>query len=142
MFRRAAILLLCISACGCAHRPREQEPAASSLVYSPAERLPPERDRSARASANEPPSNAPQSTTDDVRPPAGRRCRVHLRRDAMGVAAQAPYPLAGNNLAADRASVTGTLERVTRDWVVVRSDRSTHWLPRDAVLSIEFVEEK
>jgi hypothetical protein len=60
----------------------------------------------------------------------------------MGVAGQAPYPLSGNNLATDRAQVTGTLERVGRDWLVIRGDRSTYWIPREAVLAVEFAEQQ
>jgi hypothetical protein len=59
----------------------------------------------------------------------------------MGVAGQAPTPLSGNNLATDRASLVGTLERVGRDWIVVRGERSTYWLPVDSVLAVEFVEQ-
>lgn len=58
----------------------------------------------------------------------------------MGVAGQAPYPISGNNLAADRASITGTLERVGHDWLVVRGERSTYWVPRETVLAVESME--
>jgi hypothetical protein len=124
-----------LAAAGCAP---EKKPAgegrAPSLVYSPAERLPSDRERASGENV------APPAAQDEVRPPAGRRCRVHLRREAMGVAGQAPYPLTGNNLATDRASIIGTLERVGRDWIVVRGERSTFWVPRDAVLAVEFAE--
>jgi hypothetical protein len=133
----AACLFAVVAVTGCASEKKpEAEGRAPSLVYSPAERLPSDRERRA---ANETAVQLPAQ--DDVRPPAGRRCRVHLRLDAMGVAAQAPYPLSGNNLATDRASIVGTLERVGRDWIVVRGERSTYWLPVDSVLAVEFVEQ-
>ena len=125
-------------AAGCApKKDNESDGRASSLVYSPAARLPSDDER---ASSNG--AGASSAVADEVRPPAGRRCRVHLRREAMGVAGQAPYPMSGNNLAADRVLLSGTLERVGRDWLVVRGDRSTYWVPREAVLAVEFTDER
>ena len=112
-------------------------------MYSPAERLPPDRGNHTPVSADRSAAgdlSAATVTQDDVRPPAGRRCRLHLRREAMGVAGQQPYPISGNNIAADRAAITGTLERVGRDWLVLRGERSTYWVPRETVLALEFVE--
>lgn len=144
MTRCAAITLwttaISVAVCGCASRKdREGEGRASSLVYSPAERLPP------ASTGDEPrPGSGDLSgvtvVQDDVRPPSGRRCRVHLRRDSLGVANPAPYPIVGNNIAAERALLAGTLERVGRDWLVVRGERSTFWVSREAVLAVEFVE--
>ena len=127
-----------LSLCGCAaEKKKESDGRASSLVYSPAARLPSDDERESSGNAG-----AAASTVDEVRPPAGRRCRVHLRREAMGVAGQAPYPMSGNNLAADRVLLAGTLERVGRDWLVLRGERSTYWVPRDVVLAVEFVDER
>ena len=56
-------------------------------------------------------------------------------------ATEAAQQCALNALAAIR-SVTGTLERVGRDWLLVRGDRSTYWVPREAVLAVEFVEQQ
>jgi hypothetical protein len=135
----AAACLVAALAGGCAGPKKpDGDGRASSLVYSPSERLPPDRD--ARDTGGSPTAAAPPQE-DPVRPPAGRRCRVHFRREAMGVAGQAPYPLSGNNLATDRAQVTGTLERVGRDWLVIRGERSTYWVPREAVLAVEFADQ-
>ena len=128
---------LALSGCAAGKKQGGGEGRASSLVYSPAERLPPDRGDPPRASAD---VSAAGATPDDVRPPAGRRCRVHLRREAMGVAGQAPYPISGNNIAADRAALVGTLERVGRDWFVLRGERSTYWVPRETVLALEFLQ--
>ena len=129
-----------LAVCGCASPKNERsEGRASSLVYSPAERLPLPEGREESGASTAAPSTG-GAAHDDVRPPAGRRCRVHLRREAMGVAGQAPYPISGNNIAADRAAVIGNLERVGRDWLVVRGERSTYWVPREAVLALEFLE--
>ena len=131
----AAACLFAVSVTGCASPKKPQATGrASSLVYSPAARL----EKSVEHDSK--PTTATEQ--DAVRPPAGRRCRLHFRREAIGVAGQAAYPITGgNNLAADRASVTGTLERVGRDWLVVRGDRSTYWIPREAVLAVEFVDQ-
>ena len=131
-FRNFCVVLTTAGFAGCAPQKKPQSDGrASSLVYSPAARLADKDDA----------ASSPTATEEVVRPPAGRRVRLHLRREALGVAGQAPYPLSGNNLAADRASITGTLERVGRDWLLVRGDRSTWWVPREAVLAIEFVEQ-
>ena len=127
----------CLALCGCASSKKEPgDGRAPSLVYSPAERLPPAGDMRTTS------GDLSQVTVaqDTVLPPAGRRCRVHLRRDSLGVANPAPYPIVGNNIAAERALRAGTLERVGRDWLVLRGERSTFWLPREAVLAVEFVE--
>lgn len=130
----AAACLIAVLAAGCASPKKQQSDArAPSLVYSPAPRIPAEKTADSSAAA---------AIDDAVRPPAGRRCRVHFRREAIGVAGQAAYPITGgNNLAADRASVAGTLERVGRDWLVVRGDRSTYWVPREAVLAVELADQ-
>ena len=132
------VLGVCFVAAGCApKKDKESDGRASSLVYSPAARLPTDDERESPGN-----SSASAAAVDEVRPPAGRRCRVHLRREAMGVAGQAPYPMSGNNLAADRVLLSGTLERVGRDWLVLRGERSTYWVPRDVVLTVEFVDER
>lgn len=133
-----AIALVASPLTGCAPRKEKAGDArASSLVYSPAERLPAERHSPGLTSDGASPE---KSSQDDVRPPAGRRVRLHLRRDQMGVAGQAPYPISGNNLAADRTSITGTLERAGEEWLVIRGERSTYWIPRGAVLAVEFAD--
>ena len=142
--RRAIILaaacpFAAVALAGCAGpRPDENRGEASSLVYSPSARLP-QRDPTAGGASD---ATTPGTATveDTVRPPAGRACKVHLRREALGIAGQMPYALRGNNIAADRVQVSGTLERVGSDWLVLRSDRSTYWIPRDAVLAVEFEE--
>ena len=141
MTRRAAHMFclapVAAALAGCASEKKERSDGrAPSLVYSPAARL----DSTAESRESGRDASGPAAEPEAVRPPAGRRCRVHLRREALGVAGQAPYPLSGNNLATERAQLTGTLERVGHDWLVVRGDRSTYWVPREAVLAIEFAD--
>ena len=129
----------CLALGGCASSKREPgNGGAPSLVYSPAERLPPAGEAETPTTTGD--LSQVAVAQDAVLPPAGRRCRVHLRRDSLGVANPAPYPIVGNNIASERALLAGTLERVGRDWLVLRGERSTFWLPREAVLAVEFVE--
>ena len=135
MFIFAACGLAFPPIAGCAGpKADENRGEASSLVYSPSARLPAQEVSNNDTGG----SAAPAGVEDPVRPPAGRACKVHLRREALGVAGQVPYPLEGNRITTDRVQLTGTLERVGRDWLVLRSDRSTFWIPRDAVLAVEF----
>jgi hypothetical protein len=138
-----ACLALALALCGCGSPAKnEDRGTASSLVYSPAARLP-AGERPAGNPGGDTNSSTAGAADDPVRPPAGRVCRIHLRREALGVAGQVPYALGGgNNISADRVQVTGTLERVGRDWLVLRTDRSTYWIPRDVVLAVEFADER
>ena len=142
--RRAifAVFVAALTACGCTYNKKDDgDGRASSLVYSPAARLPPDRGDAASPSTTATGDLSEVAVQqDDVRPPAGRRCRVHLRRDGLGVANAAPYPLSGNAIATERAQITGTLERVGRDWLVLRGEKSTYWVPRETVLAVEFVD--
>ena len=45
-----------------------------------------------------------------------------------------------HTIATERAQISGTLERVGRDWLVVRGAKSTYWVPRETVLAVEFVD--
>lgn len=140
-------IILCVvvaatlGGCASGKKKKDSDGRASSLVYSPAARLPADRRDGGQSLSPSGDMTGMSIAADDVRPPAGRRCRVHFRREALGVAGQAPYPIAGNKIAADRAQVTGTLERVGRDWLVVRAERSTYWVPREAVLAVEFADQ-
>lgn len=136
------VLAAALSGCASGTKKKGSDGRASSLVYSPAARLPADRGDEPRSPFAAGDMTGAHIATEDVRPPAGRRCRVHFRREAMGVAGQAPYPIAGNNIVAERAQITGTLERVGGDWLVVRAQRSTYWVPREAVLAIEFADDR
>src|SRR5213596_3449094 len=118
----------CLGLAGCAPRAeqKDHESGAASLVYSPAARV----QADATAAATRPAGAVGLQT--------GRRCRVHLRRDAVGLAGQAPLSLLGTSAMSERAQLTGTLERVDDDGVTLRADNSTYWIPRDVILAVEF----
>jgi len=122
-----------ICALGCAPGPRAGagERPASSLVYSPAARLPADREQPAARAA---------SDAQGLR--TGVRCRVHLRRDAAGLAGQSPVSIVGTSMISERASVVGTIERVDPDAIILRGDGSTYWIPRSVILAVEFPDER
>ena len=116
------LLLGALLVAGCTGNSRKAERPATSLVYSPTAGMAQRDEQQAAAKPENP------------QPPSGRACRLHFRRDAMGIAA----PLTGNNVAADRVAVNGVIDFVSEDWLVFRSDGSIYWVPRDAVLAVEF----
>jgi hypothetical protein len=119
-----------VSGCAAPKRAAE-EPSAppSSLVYSPGARITAERE----AQASRPPVGETLRT--------GVKCRVHLRRDAAGLAGGAPLSIVGASMLSERASVAGTIERVEADGITLRGDGSTYWIPRDVILAVEFPNE-
>ena len=116
---------------GCASSPRDGERPATSLVYSPGERVSVEKQRQRDAVAS---AGAGLRT--------GVRCRVHLRRDAMGLAGQAPLSIVGTSRISELATLAGTIERIEDDALVVRTDSSTYWVPRGMILAVEFSDER
>jgi hypothetical protein len=122
----------CGALSGCAGPKRApEEPSAppSSLVYSPGAKITAERE----AQASRPPAG------DILR--TGVKCRVHLRRDAAGLAGGAPLSIVGASMLSERASVAGTIDRVEADGITLRGDGSTYWIPRDVILAVEFPNE-
>lgn len=115
---------------GCSAGGKGEPRAASSLVYSPADRMAAEREAQA----------ARHSGVDALR--TGVRCRVHLRRDAVGMAGQAPLPIVGTSMPSERASVVGTLARVEPDALVIRGDDSDYWIPREVILAVQFLDRR
>jgi hypothetical protein len=123
---KITVAAACLGFAGCVAKTENthHDPGASSLVYSPAARV------QADAAATRPARVAGLQT--------GRRCRVHLRRDAVGLAGQAPLSMLGTSAMAERATVSGTLERVDDDGVTLRAENSTYWIPRGVILAVEF----
>ncbi len=75
---------------------------------------------------------------DALDPPVGRKCRVHLRRDAMGAASATPLAVGVDSPSGRAVQVTGTLERISGDWLVIRGENHTYWIPRNVVLAVDF----
>src|SRR5690349_9469171 len=115
---KIAVAAACPLWIGCVSRTHNHypDPAANSLVYSPAARV------QAETAASRPAKVAALQT--------GRRCRVHLRRDAVGLAGNAPLSVLGTSALSERAQLAGTLERVDADGLTLRTEGSTYWIPR------------
>ena len=116
----------CVWLAGCAsgNERKDRNSSAESLVYSPAARV------QADAAAARPAKVVGLQT--------GRRCRVHLRRDAVGLAGNAPLSVLGTSALSERAQLAGTLERVDDDGITLRTDGAAYWIPREVILAVEF----
>src|SRR5256885_201572 len=104
----AAAASFLLTGCASNGERKNRNPAATSLVYSPAARV------QADAAAARPARVAGLQT--------GRRCRVHLRRDAVGLAGQAPLSVLGTSAMSERAQLAGTIERVDDDGITLRTE--------------------
>ena len=124
------LVVWCSPGCAPVHKGDQGRASApSSLVYSPGERISAEREAAAAR-----PAPGPGLRT-------GVKCRVHLRRDAAGLAGGAPVSIVGASMLSERASVAGTIERVEAEGITIRGDGSTYWIPRDVILAVEFPNE-
>jgi hypothetical protein len=69
--------------------------------------------------------------------PAGTKCIVQFRRDALGAAANIPVPPDTDNINGAQVSLTGTLKSMSSDWIVVTQGDTEYWITRDAVLMLK-----
>lgn len=88
------------------------------------------------------PSLAVGLTSSDGRPATGRRCRVHLRRDAMGLATVSPLPMSSRSAspAARATQLEGVIEAAGEHWVTLRTTDRVYSLPVGSVLAIEYLD--
>ena len=91
--------------------------------------------------------SASQTSSDSAAPPTlalplNRPCRVHLRRDALGLSSAAPLGFAGDNIPGRNTILSGTLIETSPDWLLVRSGDHDYYIPRSMVLLVEFQERK
>lgn len=80
----------------------------------------------------------------------GRECRVQLRRDLLGAACPLPVSCTTDSFNGAQVSVIGEFNGITDQWIVMRTLRretteatsgvrkDEFWIPRDAVLLIQF----
>ena len=122
-FYNIPLVILAVTLAGCAGDAGKNDRPATSLVYSPTAGMTTRSEEQATA-----------SKPDDPQPPTGRACRLHFRRDVMGI----PAMLTGNNVGADRVAISGMVDFVSREWVVFRVDTTVYWIPRDTVLAVEY----
>ena len=114
-------------------------PAAADIAAPRAETLgagasvPPVCDERAAAASTAPPTISALESL-----PTGRACRVHLRRDALGLSSPAPLAVQQARGNSRPTLIEGTIERATGDWIVVRSAEGTYWVRTDFILVVEF----
>jgi hypothetical protein len=65
----------------------------------------------------------------------GRKCRVQIRRDALGMAGNAPAVMAGRW--ANETSVEGTIVEMSDQWLIVQSSGKRVVVPHASILIIE-----
>ncbi|MEA2735124.1 MAG: hypothetical protein QOE14_1575 [Humisphaera sp.] len=65
----------------------------------------------------------------------GRRCRVQIRRDALGLAGNTIPDMTGRWAA--MSSVEGTIHELSDDWVIVQETRKRVVVPHSSILLIE-----
>ena len=89
-------------------------------------------------------TSSPAIRSTDSPLPTGRACRIHLRRDAIGLSGVAPLSIQQVSPATRAAAIDGTVERATDDWVVLRSASGgrTYWVRVDGILAVEFLDAK
>ena len=88
-------------------------------------------------------ASSPVTRSTDSPIPTGRACRIHLRRDAIGLSGLAPLSIQQVSPATRAAALDGTVEQATDDWVVLRAARGrTYWVRVDGILAVEFLDGK
>jgi hypothetical protein len=65
----------------------------------------------------------------------GRKCRVQLRRDALGMAANVPDGM--NSRWASESTIEGTIAEVTDQWLVLQGTGKRIVVPHASILLIE-----
>ena len=84
------------------------------------------------------PARSVTSPPQWIQPPTGQPCRVLLRRDALGSAAPAPLGVQSPSPASRSAELTGTIDQLSDDWLVLHSGGRLWWIPRGVILAIDF----
>ena len=92
------------------------------------------------------PTTAPLESGDHrsieelMQPPIGVTVRVQFRRDAMGLAGTSAIGPETQGLIARSVQLTGKIERLTAEWIELRSDDHLYWIPRNVILLIEVLQ--
>jgi hypothetical protein len=83
------------------------------------------------------PPEAVQSDSWMARNLVGKTCRVSLRRDALGMSAPGYAEPMAPMIGGHSALLSGTVEKLTSSWLVLRNESKTYWIPTSAILMIE-----
>jgi hypothetical protein len=120
---RATILLAATITASGGCQPKANEPAASATT---------------RASAREPLHRVEvmsRSSSQLAESVVGRKCRVQIRRDALGMAGNAPLVQSGRW--ASETAIDGTIIEMSDQWLVVQAPGKRVVIPYASVLTIE-----
>jgi len=128
IFRAAAVISILIIAAGCqpknADAPGAQPASLSSSSSSSSSREPLRRVEVIS-----------RSSPELVSALVGRKCRVQIRRDALGMAGNAPAAMSGRW--AQESSIEGTITEMTDQWLVVQGIGKRIVVPHASILVIE-----
>ena len=145
----AALTALFVAVCGC--QPHRDAPAVASLASpeaapeasatTPGRSYPTTRRADDSASPLEP--NAVAVARTGAWPATGRRCRVHLRRDAMGLATVSPLPMSSRvtSPAVRAMQIEGVIDAAGDHWITLRTADRTYSLPVGSILAIEYLDD-
>lgn len=68
--------------------------------------------------------------------PIGQQCEIQFRRDALGQSADLPTSPTVGGINGATVNISGTLVSSTAEWVVIKKDNDSIWIPRAVVLLI------
>jgi hypothetical protein len=142
---RIAVLAAFASAglCGCQpHRATSSIAALEPQAPVPADTAATTRGARVSTSSQAVDSAEVVPTSPTGRPATGRPCRVHLRRDAMGLATISPLPMGSRATSPSvRATqIEGVLDDVGDHWVTLRTADRVYSIPVGSILAIEFLD--
>lgn len=119
-----AVVVALLAITGC--QPKDREGASSRPSFA------------AAGSPHEPPRRVEVTTHSSpelANSIVGRKCRLQIRRDALGMAGNAPAGMTGRW--AGETSVDGTVLEMTDQWVVVQAVGKRVIVPHASILIIE-----
>jgi hypothetical protein len=119
IFGAAVIIVAVTGGCQPKSSPADDAPASHQTSREPVRRV----EVISRSSAG---------IADSV---VGRKCRVQIRRDALGMAGNAPAVMAGRW--ANETSVEGTILEMSDQWLVVQAIGKRVVVPHASILIIE-----
>lgn len=72
-----------------------------------------------------------------LEPKAGDQCKVHFRRDVLGVNSPNPIPVQTDIQNGAQITLSGVFEKMNADWLVIEIGDKTHeWIPKNSILHV------
>ena len=75
-------------------------------------------------------------TSSKTELPIGRECEIQFRRDALGQSADLPTSPTVGGVNGATVNMSGTLVSSNAEWVVIKKDNDSIWIPRAVILLI------